>query len=278
MRDRRRDRPSRLLALRLWNLRLLALQLRAFRRLCHRSKFGQTAFQEVIRLRIHRKRMDLPRGRQAAHRFPYPRTRRHRGEKDLDLFARSGVDRLQVHGHQQRKRGHLRGAGGRRERVPVPHAQQLPLRRLTHVPVHRADAQRLPQLRQATQNRGLRQFAPQRLPGLGSTDDTFFVQRFPQLEHQGRDLVARGLLRRMLPIRVRAQAKNVGQCLGVGQKIRLLAHCPEQVQSDHATGCYQAGQQSLCLFDSRRAGRGLGCAHAGFDKGGRRRRQLRTTR
>jgi hypothetical protein len=179
MRHRRRDRS--------W--RLHRLRRRAFRRRpCQRGKFGQTAFQEVIRLRIHRKRVDLPRGGQAAHRFPYPRTGRHRGEKDLDLFA----------------------PGGRGERLPVPHAEQLPLCRLSRVPVHRADAQPLPQLREATQNRSLRQFAPQRLPGLGCCEYTFFVQRFPQLEHQGRDLVARGFLRRMLPIRIRAQAKNVG--------------------------------------------------------------------
>jgi hypothetical protein len=46
----------------------------------------------------------------------------------------------------------------------------------------------------------------------------------------------------MLPIRIRAQAKNVRQRLGVRQKVRLLGHCPEQVQSDHAAGCHQAGQ------------------------------------
>jgi hypothetical protein len=81
----------------------------------------------------------------------------------------------------------------------------------------------------------------------------------------------------MLPIRIRAQAKNVRQRLGMGQKIRLLAHRPEQVQSDHAAGGDQAGQQSLRLLDGRRAGRGLRIAHAGFDEGGRGRSQLRAT-
>jgi hypothetical protein len=46
----------------------------------------------------------------------------------------------------------------------------------------------------------------------------------------------------MLPIRIRAQAKNVRQRLGVGEEIRLLADRPEQVQSDHTPGCHQAGQ------------------------------------
>jgi hypothetical protein len=124
----------------------------------------------------------------------------------------------------------------------VAHTQQLPLRRLACVSIDRVDAQSLPELRQATQNRSLRQLAPQRFPCLGSAEDTVFVQGFPQLEHQGRNLVARGLLRRMLPIRIRAQAENVGERLGVGQKIRLLAHRTEQVQSDHAPGCHHAGQ------------------------------------
>jgi hypothetical protein len=222
--------------------------------------------------------MDLTCRGQAAHRFPHPGTRRHRGEKDLDLFAGGGVDRLQIHGYQQRKGGHLRGAGGRGKRLPVPHAQQLPLRRLIRVPIDRADTQSLPEFRQTAQNRSLGQLAPQRFPGLGSAEYTLAVQRFPQLEHQGRNLVARGLLRSMLPIRIRAQAKNVGQRLGVGQKIRLLAHRPEQVQSDHATACHQSGQQSLRLLDGRRTRRRLCTAHAGFDEGGRGRRQLRATR
>jgi hypothetical protein len=185
---------------------------------------------------------------------------------------------LQVHGYQQGKRGHLRSAGGCGERLPVPHAQQFPLRRLTRVPIYRVDAQSLPELRQATQNRSLRQLAPQRFPGLGSAEYTLFVQGFPQLEHQGRNLMARGLLWRMLPIRIRPQAKNVRQRLGVGEKIRLLAHCPEQVQSDHAAGCHQAGQPSLRLVDGRRTRHRLRTAQARFDERGRGRRQLRTTR
>jgi hypothetical protein len=82
----------------------------------------------------------------------------------------------------------------------------------------------------------------------------------------------------MLPIRIRTQAKNVRQRLGVGEKIRLLGHRPEQVQSDHAAGCHQAGQPSLRLLDGRRTRHRLRTAHARFDERGRGRRQLRTTR
>jgi hypothetical protein len=64
----------------------------------------------------------------------------------------------------------------------------------------------------------------------------------------------------------------------VGQKIRLLAHRTEQVQSDHATACHQAGQQPLRLLDGRRTGRCLRTAYASFNEGGRGRRQLRPTR
>jgi hypothetical protein len=82
----------------------------------------------------------------------------------------------------------------------------------------------------------------------------------------------------MLPVRIGAQAKHVGQRLAVGQKIRLFAHCAEQVQGGYAAGRDQARQQPLRLLDGRGAGRGLRTAQAGFDKGGRRRRQLRATR
>jgi hypothetical protein len=222
--------------------------------------------------------VNLPRGSQAAHRFPHARTGRYRGKKDLDLFARGGVDRLQVHGYQQRKRGHLRGTGGRCERIPVSHAQQLPLRRLARFPMHRANAQCLPELGQRAQNGSFGDLAPQDLSGLGSAERAFFVQRLPQLKHQGRDLVPGGFLRRMLPIRIGTQAKHVGQRLAVGQKIRLLAHRAQQVQRDHTAGRDQTCQQSLRLFDGRHAGRGLRTAHAGFDKGGRRSRQLRAPR
>jgi hypothetical protein len=61
----------------------------------------------------------------------------------------------------------------------------------------------------------------------------------------------------MLPIRIRAQAKNVRQRLGVGQKIGLLGHRPEQVQSGHAACRHQAGQQPLRRLDGRRAGHRL---------------------
>jgi len=64
----------------------------------------------------------------------------------------------------------------------------------------------------------------------------------------------------------------------VDQKIRLLAHRAEQVQGDHIAGRDQAGQQPLRLLDRRCAGCRLRTAEARFDKGRRRRRQLRAPR
>jgi hypothetical protein len=158
------------------------------------------------------------------------------------------------------------------------HAQHLPARRLTGFPQHRGNAQGLPQLAQGAQHRGFCKLAAQRLPRLVGGHGARLLQNLPQLQHQGRDLVPGGFLRRMLPIRIGTQAKHVGKRLAVGQKIRLLAHCAEQVQGDHAAGRNHARQQPLCLLDGRHAGCSLRTAYAGFDKGGRRRRQLRAPR
>jgi hypothetical protein len=63
----------------------------------------------------------------------------------------------------------------------------------------------------------------------------------------------------------------------MGKKIRLLAHRAKQIQRHHSAGCDQAGQQIVRLLHGRRSGSGLRAPQAGFDKGGRRRRQLRAT-
>ncbi len=157
----------------------------------------------------------------------------------------------------------------------MPNPKQLPPGRLACFPINRANAQCLPELRQSAQNSSFGDLASQDLPGLGGAEGSVLVQGLPQIEHQGRDLVPGGLLRRMLPIRIGAQAKHVGKRLAVGQKVRLLAHRTEQVQSDYTAGRHQARQQSLCLLDGRDARCALRTARAGFDKGGRRRRQLR---
>jgi hypothetical protein len=160
----------------------------------------------------------------------------------------------------------------------MPYPEQFPPGRLARFPVGRADAQSLPKLRQSAQNSSFGHLAPQDLSGFGGAECAVLVQCLPQIEHQGRDLVPGGFLRRMLPIRIGTQAKHVGKRLAVGQKIRLLAHCAEQVQGDHAAGRNHARQQPLCLLDGRHAGCSLRTAYAGFDKGGRRRRQLRAPR
>jgi hypothetical protein len=240
----------------------------------HLRELGQTALDEVVRLRVHGKGMDLPRRRQAAHRFPHPRARSQGRKKDLDLFARRGIDRLQVHGNQQRDRRYLGSGAARGQRLAVPHPHQLPTSWLALRSERRADAQRLPQLAQGAQHRGLGKLAAQCLPGHGGGQCALLVERLPQLQHQRRDLVAGGFLRRMLPIRVRAQGKDEGQRLAVGDKIRLLAHRAQQVQGHHVARGNQACQQLLRLLDGSRPGRGMSAPHAGFDKGGRGHRQL----
>jgi hypothetical protein len=79
----------------------------------------------------------------------------------------------------------------------------------------------------------------------------------------------------MLPIGIPTQGDHVGQRLARDQKIRLLTHSPQQIQRHRAPLCDQARQQRVRLFDRRRPGCGVRTAQAGFDKGRRRRRQLR---
>ena len=223
--------------------------------------------------------MELARGRQAAHRFPYPRARGHGGEEDLDLFARRRVHRLQVHGDQQRERGYLGGGAGGFERRAVAHAKHLPTCRLARFfRQHRADAQGLPKLAQGAQHRGFGELAAQGFPSLVGGECAFFVQNLPQLQHQGRDLVAGGFLRSMFPVRIGAQGKHVGQRLAVSEKIRLFPHRAQQIERHHGAGGDQARQQLLRLLDGGCSRRGLPAPHAGFDERGGGRRQLRLPR
>jgi hypothetical protein len=61
----------------------------------------------------------------------------------------------------------------------------------------------------------------------------------------------------------------------MGQKIGPLADRAKQVQRHHIAGGNQARQQSLCLFNRSRWGRGVTAAQASLDKRRRRSRQLR---
>ena len=79
----------------------------------------------------------------------------------------------------------------------------------------------------------------------------------------------------MLPIRVAAQGKYEGERLAVGEKIRLLARGAEQIQRHHGARGDEARQQPMRVLDGRSLGSGLHAAHAGFDKGRGRSRQLR---
>ena len=90
--------------------------------------------------------------------------------------------------------------------------------------------------------------------------------------------MAGGFLRRMLPVRIGAQRKNVRQGLAVRQKIRLLPQCAQQIERHHGARGDQSRQQQLRLLDGGRTGRGLAAPHAGFDERGGGRRQLRSAR
>ena len=159
------------------------------------------------------------------------------------------------------------------------HAKHLPACRLARFfRQYRADAQGLPKLAQGAQHRGFGELAAQGLPGLGGGECALFVQNLPQLQHQGRDFVAGGFLRRMLPVRIGAQGENVGQRLAVGEKIRLLPHRAQQIKRHHGAGGDQARQQPLRLLDGGGTGRGLPAPHAGLDERGGGRRKLRLTR
>jgi hypothetical protein len=78
----------------------------------------------------------------------------------------------------------------------------------------------------------------------------------------------------VLPISIRAQGKDEGQRLAVGEKIRLLAYRAQQVQRHHGAGGDEARQQPLRLLQRGRPGGGVRASCAGFDKGWRGRRQL----
>ncbi len=87
-----------------------------------------------------------------------------------------------------------------------------------------------------------------------------------------------GLLRRVLPVRIRAQGEDGRQRFFAGEKIRLFGDRAQQVQRDHRAGIHQADQQTLRVGECFRAGGRLARAHAGFDKRGRGGRQLRVAR
>ena len=78
----------------------------------------------------------------------------------------------------------------------------------------------------------------------------------------------------MLPVRIAAQGENKGQGIAVGEKIRLLPHCAQQVERHHAAGGDQPRQQLPRRFDGGRTRRGLPASQASFDEGGGRCRQL----
>jgi hypothetical protein len=84
-----------------------------------------------------------------------------------------------------------------------------------------------------------------------------------------------GFLWGVLPVRIAAQGENEGQRLAVGEKIRLLPHCAQQVERHHAARGDQPRQQLLRLFDGGRTRRGLPASQASFNERGGRRRQLR---
>jgi hypothetical protein len=144
---------------------------------------------------------------------------------------------------------------------------------------HRRNPQALPKLAQAAQNGGFGKLPTQGFPCLGCAQRTVLVvQGLPQLKHQGRNLVAGGFFRSMLPIGIRTQAQNIGQCLAGHEKIRLLADGAKQVERYYGAGCNQPGEQRLGPGNRVRSrGCRRGPKHR-FHKGRRGRRQLRAPR
>jgi hypothetical protein len=160
----------------------------------------------------------------------------------------------------------------------MPDPEQLPAGRLAGLLEHRDDAQALPKLAQTAQNGCFGQLPAQDFPCFGGRQRpvlVLFVQSLPQPQHQGRDLVPGGFRRSMLPIGIRAQAKDIGQSLAGSEKIRQLPGGAKQVERHHRARVNQPGHERLCLCHRiASGGRRRGPQHC-FDKGRRGRRQLR---
>jgi hypothetical protein len=138
--------------------------------------------------------------------------------------------------------------------------------RLARLAVHRAHAQALPQLAQGTEHRRLGQLTAQDFACLFGSERVLLIQDLPEFEHQGRDFVAGGFLRRFFPVGIGAQGKHGREGIAVGQEIGLLAHDAKQIQGYDRAGSDQPHQQGLRLFDRGEGGRGLRFAQARFDK------------
>jgi hypothetical protein len=140
----------------------------------------------------------------------------------------------------------------------MPDPEQLPASRLARFLEHRGNTQALPKLAQTAQNSGFGELPAQGFPRFEGGQRPMLavlilllvvlvVQGFPQLEHQGRDLVAGGFFRSVFPIGIRTQAKHIGQCLAGNDKIRLFADSAKQVERHDGTGFNQPGEQRLGL-------------------------------
>jgi hypothetical protein len=161
----------------------------------------------------------------------------------------------------------------------MPDPEQLPATRLAKFLEHRGNTQALPKLAQAAQNSGFGKLPAQGFPRLGRGQrPVLFVQGLPQLEHQGRDLVARGFRWSVLPVSIGTQAEDIGQSLAGNKKIRLLPGGAKKVKCHHGAGFDQPGQQHLGRGNRVASG---GCRRAPqhcFHKRRRGRRQLRAPR
>ncbi len=87
--------------------------------------------------------------------------------------------------------------------------------------------------------------------------------------------MARGFLRRPLPVRIGAQRKHGGQGIAMGEKVGLLPGHAKQIQRYDSAGGDQPREQGARLLDGGQGRRGLRLAQAGFDERGRGRGQLR---
>ena len=241
----------------------------------HLRELRQAVFQEVVSLRVHGERMNLASGRQAAHRFPYPRARGHGREKDLDLFARSRVHRLQVHGDQQRKSSYLGSGAGGLERPAVAHAQHLPACRLARVRQHRADAQRRQSSHKARSTAASVSSRPRVSRASAAVSAPSLSRSFHSSSTRGETLWPEDFCGACFQSGSARRASTKGRASRWARKSGCSPTTPSRFSGTTVPEAMRRVSSPCAWFDGGRTRRGLPAPYAGFDEGGRRRRQLR---
>ncbi len=241
----------------------------------HLGELRQTAFEEVVGLRVHGKGMDLPGRGQAAHRFPHPRARGQR-EREKSRSLRSRRRRPTAGTWRPAAKSPLPGKWRCPWRGPRGAApEQFPSGRLALRREHRADAQRLPELAQGAQNRGFGELAAKCFPGRGGGQCALFAPAPSTAPAPGERPCGRRIFAEHAsnPHRAR-RARMKGSASLWARKSGCSLTVPSRFSAHHGAGGDEARQQPVRLLDRGRSGRGVRAPHAGFDKRRRGRRQL----